>query len=228
MKIEELPDELMKAVRCLKNGSVTIEADVIEAFVNAEDLKDFEERVYGAMNNLMEEVKDVMREFKHRQLTEKERDRMIDIYASGPLTYIPSIDDPLFSLGLIQYYDTTAPVLSVEAKYSENFFYAENGTIKPEWYGKRKEDEVPETQIEMDEFREMAADVIDEVTEAIQEVYPDMTPKQEFLDESPDAALLYGESYYTLESRIEDLLRNTFVLKNPLQDKKSEDLEAVA
>jgi len=218
---------LMTAVRCLKNGSVTIEADVIEALENAEDLKDFEERVNGAMNNLMEEINDVMREIRHRQLTEKERNRMIDIYASGPLTYIQEIDNQLFLLGLIDHYDSDPETKAVVAKHDSNLFYAKDGSVLPEWY-EAKKDEVPETPIEMDEFREMAADVIDEVTEAIQEIYPDLTPKQEFLDESPDAALLYGASYYALESKIEDQLRTTFVLRNPPQDKKTEDLEVVA
>ncbi len=70
---------------------------------------------------------------------------------------------------------------------------------------------------EMDEFREMAADIIDEVTEAIEEEYPVLKPKKEFMEESPDAAILYGESYYNLESRIEDKLRETFSLNKPGQ-----------
>ncbi|MGB8216292.1 MAG: hypothetical protein WCE94_03230 [Candidatus Methanoperedens sp.] len=228
MKIEELPDELRKAIRSLKNGSLTIEADVMEAIEEAEYLKDLEERVFGTMNNLLAEVKDVIREFKHRQLTEKERDRMIDVYASGPLTYRPKIDDPLFLLGMLQYYESGSPILSVEAKQKESFFYEKNGIVKTEWYGKRKEIEEPETPIEMDEFREMAADVIDEVTEAIQEEYPDLKTKEEFLEESPDAAILYGESYYTLESRIEDQLRNMFILRNPKNDEKTEEPEATS
>jgi exosome complex RNA-binding protein Rrp4 len=148
MKIEDLPEELRKAVRCLKNGSVSIQADVIEALENAEDQKDFEDRVNGAMNNLMEEIKDVLRAVKHRQLTEEERDRMVDIYASGPLTYIPKIDDQLFLLGLIQFYDPDDHTLGVEAKYSENLFYAENGTVKPEWYGERQESDEQQTEME--------------------------------------------------------------------------------
>jgi hypothetical protein len=68
----------------------------------------------------------------------------------------------------------------------------------------------PHIPLEMDEFREMAADIIDEVTEAIQTEYPDLKPKKEFIDETPDAAILYGASYYNLESRIEDQLRDKF------------------
>jgi folate-dependent tRNA-U54 methylase TrmFO/GidA len=227
MNIEELPEELRKAVRCLKNGSLTIQADVMEALEEAEDLKDFEERVYGAMRRLMEEVGDVMREFKHRQLTEKERDRMADVYASGPLTYIPEIDDQLFLLGLLQFYDTTAPILSVEAKNSENFFYAENGTVRTEWYGKPEESKVPDDIMEMNEFREFAADVIDEVTEAIEKEYPDLKPKQEFLDQCSNAAILYGECYYILEEIIEDQLKDMFILKRPPGNKKAgENTEA--
>lgn len=215
MNIEKLPEELMEAIRSLKNGSITIQADVIEALENAEDLKDFEERVKGAMNNLMEEIKDAIREFTHRQLTEKERDRMIDIYASGPLTYIPAIDDPLFLLGLIEMYDSEEPPFAVVAKHNEDFFYAKDGSVLPEWYGKRKENKVTEIPAEMDEFREMASDIIDDVTEAIEIEYPDLKPKKEFLDETPDAAILYGASYYNLESKIEDKLREKFTLKDP-------------
>ncbi len=79
--------------------------------------------------------------------------------------------------------------------------------------GQNKMNSVPE----MDEFREMAADVTDEVTEAIQQEYPYLKPKKEFLEESPDAAILYGESYYNLESSIEDKLREKFSLKMPGQ-----------
>lgn len=76
---------------------------------------------------------------------------------------------------------------------------------------------------EMDEFREMAADIIDEVTEAIEQEYPELKPKKEFLEESPDAAVLYGASYYTLESSIEDKLRVTFVLNKPGQMPTEDD-----
>ncbi len=215
MKIEELPEDLRRAIRCLKNGSLSIQADVIEALEDSEDLREFEERVKGAMNKLMEEAKHILREVRHRQLTEKERDRMIDIYASGPLTYVPEIDNPLMLLGLVKFYDTDPSNLSVEAKCSENLFYDEDGTVKPEWYGKLKEAKEAEIPVEMDEFRETAADIIDDVTEVIQTEYPELKPKKEFLEESPDAAILYGEPYYTLEARIEDILRQKFTLKDP-------------
>jgi len=74
-----------------------------------------------------------------------------------------------------------------------------------------------DTVPEMDEFREMAADIIDEVTEAIQQEYPNLKPKKEFLEESSDAAILYGEPYYNLESSIEDQLREKFSLRVPGQ-----------
>jgi hypothetical protein len=75
--------------------------------------------------------------------------------------------------------------------------------------GQNKMNSVPE----MDEFREMAADIIDEMIEAIQQEYPDLKPKLGILEESSNAAILYGESYYNLESSIEDQLREKFSLK---------------
>ncbi len=68
----------------------------------------------------------------HRKLTEKERDRMIDVIASGPLTYRPAIDDELFKLGLIEWYDRDPKTNAVD--YSGKPFYANNGRILPEWY----------------------------------------------------------------------------------------------
>lgn len=70
----------------------------------------------------------------HRRLTEKELYRMINVYASGPLTYIPRIDDPLFELDLIQFYDAAEDNKSVEPKHDSEFFYAKNGSVLPEWY----------------------------------------------------------------------------------------------
>jgi hypothetical protein len=66
----------------------------------------------------------------HRKLTEKERDRMIDMLASGPLDYKPSIDNELMKLGLVQFWDGTKD--AVEG--TEKPFYAGNGRILPEWY----------------------------------------------------------------------------------------------
>jgi len=151
----------------------------------------------------------------HRKLTERERDRMISVYASGPLTYVPPLDDPLIELDLLSFYDDTAESEAVVAKHNTDFFYAPNGTVLPEWYGDEKKATAPEEIPEMDAFREMAADVIDYVTETIQEEYPDLKPKKEFLEESSDAAILYGPSYYNLESLIEDKLREMFHLKTP-------------
>lgn len=144
MKIEELPEDLQEAIESLKYGSLSIEADVMEALENAENLRDFKERASGALNNLMQEVKEVMIAFEHRLLTEKERDRMTDIYASGPLTYIPSIDDQLFLHDLIDFYDSDQETKAVVAKHESNFFYAEDGSVLPEWYGKGKADTIPE------------------------------------------------------------------------------------
>ncbi|MDD5615005.1 MAG: hypothetical protein PHH85_02250 [Candidatus Methanoperedens sp.] len=70
----------------------------------------------------------------HRKLTEKERNRMVDIYTSGPLYYKPEIDDPLFALDLIGFYDEGDEPKAVEAKHEESFFYAKNGSVLPEWY----------------------------------------------------------------------------------------------
>lgn len=153
----------------------------------------------------------------HRKLTERERDRMISVYASGPLTYVPPLDNPLIDLGLLAFYDDTIETEAVVAKQPTDFFYAQNGTVLPEWYGedeKDKQDPIPE----MDEFREMAADIIDEVTDAILEEYPDLKVKKEFLEECAEAAILYGPSYYNLESHIEDRLREMFCLKEQEQN----------
>lgn len=76
----------------------------------------------------------------HRRLTERERDRMIDMYASGPLTYKPEIDDALFELGLVQWYDEAEDNRSVEPKHGSEHFYTRNGSVLPEWYGPDKPD----------------------------------------------------------------------------------------
>ncbi len=147
MRFEELPADLRENIESLKHGSFTIECDVKDALEYAENLEDFKVRASGALNNLMEEIKDVMREFKHRQLTEKERDRMIDIYASGPVTYIPEKDDQLFLLDLISFYDSAEEMEAVVAKHDTDFFYSENGSVLPEWYGKGKENTLSEFDI---------------------------------------------------------------------------------
>ncbi len=66
----------------------------------------------------------------HRKLTEKERDRMIDMCASGPLNYTPEIDDALIKLGLVQAYDDIGDAV----EHTGMPFYAGNGRILPEWY----------------------------------------------------------------------------------------------
>lgn len=67
----------------------------------------------------------------HRKLTEQERDRMINMHASHPLTYQPEIDDPLIELGLVQMWDETDD--AVEPNWNVKIF-AENGAISNEWY----------------------------------------------------------------------------------------------
>ena len=66
----------------------------------------------------------------HRKLTEKERDRMIDLHASAPLTYRPSIDDKLMKLGLVQFWDNTPDAV----ENTDVPFYDNSGRILPEWY----------------------------------------------------------------------------------------------
>lgn len=69
----------------------------------------------------------------HRKLTEKERDRMIDLWASGPLTYRPDIDNELMKLGLVQWYDDTREAVDTTGVQ----FYDKSGRILPEWYDYR-------------------------------------------------------------------------------------------
>jgi hypothetical protein len=68
----------------------------------------------------------------HRKLMKKERDRMIDLCASGPLTYNPRIDLELFKLGLIVWYDEC--VMDAVEHNPDVPFYGPCGRILPEWY----------------------------------------------------------------------------------------------
>lgn len=78
----------------------------------------------------------------------------------------------------------------------------------------RPESEIrPETEMGWNDFREMASNIIDDVLDVICAEYPDFEPKEEYLAETPDASVLYGEIYYALESRIEDKLKEKFVVK---------------
>lgn len=78
----------------------------------------------------------------------------------------------------------------------------------------RPESEIrPETEMGWNDFREMASNIIDSVLDVICEEYPDLKPKKEYLAETPDAHILYGTSYYDLESHIEDRLKERFVVK---------------
>lgn len=42
----------------------------------------------------------------------------------------------------------------------------------------------------MDRYDELAADIIDIVLEKIEELYPELKPRKEFLDESENASIL--------------------------------------
>ncbi len=75
----------------------------------------------------------------HRKLTEKELYRMLDIAASGPLSYIPGIDKALMELGLLQWYDEDPSNVSVEWNTSVLFF-AKNGRVLEEWYDFKRPD----------------------------------------------------------------------------------------
>ena len=70
------------------------------------------------------------KEITHRKLTESERDRMIDMHASGPLDYKPKIDDELMKLGLVRFWNDMKDAV----ENTELQFYTENGRIMPEWY----------------------------------------------------------------------------------------------
>lgn len=54
----------------------------------------------------------------------------------------------------------------------------------------------------MDRYDELAADIIDIVLEKIEELYPELKPRKEFLDESINASILFGEAYYNVEGEI--------------------------
>jgi hypothetical protein len=64
----------------------------------------------------------------------------------------------------------------------------------------------------MNTFEEIANKVIDEVCDVFLELYPTEV-KQEFLDECESAAHIYGEAYYTLESRIADIIKSSMLDK---------------
>jgi len=137
MKFEELPDDLRETIASLKQGSFTIECDVKDALENAGNLEDFKVRASAALSNLINEARDAIKslsadQISHRKLTEQERDRMIDICASGPLSYIRGIDDELFKLGLIVWWDDC--VMDAVEHNSNVPFYGPSGRILQEWY----------------------------------------------------------------------------------------------
>lgn len=56
MKFEELPEHLRVTIESLKHGSATIQADVNDALDSAQDIKDFQDRVSTAMDDLIQEA----------------------------------------------------------------------------------------------------------------------------------------------------------------------------
>lgn len=67
----------------------------------------------------------------HNKLTEAQMLRMRDLYASAPLLY-KSVDDRLFELDLIQFYDEDKD--AVEFKHPSTHFYDDNGKVKAHWF----------------------------------------------------------------------------------------------
>ncbi len=67
----------------------------------------------------------------HRKLTERERDRMLDMCASGPLDYTPSIDNNLILMDLVRWWDGMWDAVEHNPDMP---FFADNGSILPEWY----------------------------------------------------------------------------------------------
>lgn len=59
----------------------------------------------------------------------------------------------------------------------------------------------------MNEYDEIASAVIDVVLEKIEELYPELKPKREFVEESKDASILFGVAYYDVECQISDMLK---------------------
>ncbi len=66
----------------------------------------------------------------------------------------------------------------------------------------------------MDKYDELASDIIDIVLEKIEEIYPELKPKKEFLEETEDASILYGEAYYSVECQISDTLKELMEFKH--------------
>lgn len=63
MEFDKLPEDMQDGIIALKHGSATIEADVLDALDEAENLKDFQERVKAAMAALKEEIEAVFKMF---------------------------------------------------------------------------------------------------------------------------------------------------------------------
>ncbi len=70
---------------------------------------------------------------------------------------IPELDDPLFELNLISFYDSIKKTEAVEAKHGTEFFFAKDGSMLPEWYDSKtpsriKKSDVPEPDFNGDFF----------------------------------------------------------------------------
>ncbi|MDW7726331.1 MAG: hypothetical protein SCH70_04340 [Candidatus Methanoperedens sp.] len=63
MDIGDLPEAMQEDIISLKHGSATIEADVLQALDEAEDLHEFQESVKTAMINLKGEIEAVLKLF---------------------------------------------------------------------------------------------------------------------------------------------------------------------
>lgn len=68
---------------------------------------------------------------EYKKLSEREKNRMVDICAEAPLEYIPFIDDRLMDLGLIIWWNKDE---KTEVVHNPKVpFYEEDGKILPKW-----------------------------------------------------------------------------------------------
>jgi ribosomal protein S11 len=77
----------------------------------------------------------------------------------------------------------------------------------------------------MDKYEELANKIIDIVIEQIHELYPDLKPLPEFLEDSENASILYGVAYYDTECQIADMLRDKFETYTELVKRRKEKSE---
>jgi hypothetical protein len=73
-------------------------------------------------------------EFLKIRLTEKERDRLIDAFAEGPLVYDAFLDNALMDRGWLRFYPVigSAPMTAVEPAVDSSCFYDETGAVRME------------------------------------------------------------------------------------------------